>query len=157
MKVFTASDVINFAIRVEEDGEMFYRKAAQAVSDQGVKDLFGQLADAEVAHKKLFREMLGNVETIAPGETYEGEYAAYLSDYIDGKVIFTGDREKEALSAAGDTQAALVFAMGREADSILYYHEAKRLVASKYHDAIDKIIEEERSHFNRLAAMKKTA
>jgi hypothetical protein len=40
-------------------------------------------------------------------------------------------------------------------DSVLYYHEIKRFVATGQHDAIDKIIEEERKHFSQLSKMRK--
>ena len=155
MNIFTASDVINFAIRVEEDGEAFYRKAAKAAKDGDIQALFNGLADAEVNHKKIFAGMLAQVETVEPAETYEGEFAAYLSDYIDGKVIFTKAAEEKFGADSGDAQAAIIFAQGREADSILYYHEMKRFVSPKYYEDIDKIIDEERKHFYQLAEMKK--
>jgi rubrerythrin len=59
------------------------------------------------------------------------------------------------LSKIKDTSAALDFAIQRELDSILYYHEIKKLVPAAQHDAIEKIIEEERKHFLSLTAMKK--
>jgi rubrerythrin len=50
--------------------------------------------------------------------------------------------------------SAIIFAMRREADSILYYHEAKRFIAEKYYDIIDKIIIEERKHFSKLSELR---
>ena len=86
MKIFDARDVIQFALRIEEDGEVFYRKAALAAQDKDIRDLFNFLADEEIQHKALFREMFSKMEALQPAETYDGEYASYLSDYIDGKV-----------------------------------------------------------------------
>jgi len=45
--------------------------------------------------------------------------------------------------------------MQRELDSILYYHEVKNLVPAAQHEAIEKIIEEERKHYTTLLEMKK--
>jgi rubrerythrin len=45
--------------------------------------------------------------------------------------------------------------MQREADSILYYHEAKRFTGEKHYNIIDKIIAEERKHFGRLSELRK--
>ena len=155
MKIFDARDVIRFAIRIEEDGEAFYRKAALAAQNKDIRDLFNFLADEEIQHKTLFREMLSRMETLQPAETYDGEYAAYLSDYIDGKVIFTKEVQQGFTSDTKDILSAITFAMQREADSILYYHEAKRFIAEKYYNMIDKIITEERKHFSKLSELRK--
>jgi rubrerythrin len=155
MKTFDARDVIQFAVRIEEDGEAFYRKAALAAEDKDTRDLFNFLADEEIQHKELFREMLSKMEALQPAETYDGEYAAYLSDYIDGKVIFTKKAEQALTPVMKDTFSVITFAMQREADSILYYHEAKRFIAEKYYNIIDKIITEERKHFGKLSELRK--
>src|SRR5512139_3629460 len=103
MKIFDARDIIQFAVRIEEDGEVFYRKASLAAQDKDIKDLFNLLANEEVQHKALFRDMLSNMEAHQPAETYDGEYAAYLGDYIDGKVVFTKDAQKELAPDVRDT------------------------------------------------------
>ena len=95
MKIFDARDVIQFAIRIEEDGEAFYQKAALVAEDKDTRDLFNFLGNEEIQHKALFREMLSKMEALQPAETYDGEYAAYLSDYLDGKVIFTKEVQQD--------------------------------------------------------------
>ena len=155
MKIFDARDVIQFALRIEEDGEVFYRKAALAAKDKDVRDLFNFLADEEIQHKALFREMFSKMEALQPAEAYDGEYASYLSDYIDGKAVFTKETQQELTSDTKDILSALTFAMQREADSILYYHEAKRFTGEKYYNIIDKIITEERKHFSKLSELRK--
>jgi rubrerythrin len=155
MKIFDARDVIQFAVRIEEDGEAFYRKVALAAQNKDIQDFFNFLADEEIQHKALFREMLSKIETLQPAETYDGEYAAYLSDYIDDRVIFTKEVQGESASGTKSALSAITFAMSREADSILYYHEVKRFIAEKYYDIIDKIIIEERKHFNKLSELRK--
>jgi rubrerythrin len=156
MKIFDARDIIRFALRIEENGEALYRKAALAAQNDDIRNLFNLLADEEIQHKALFREMLSKMETLQPAETYDGEYAEYLSDYMDGKVIFTKEVGKELTPDVKDTLSVITFAMGRETDSILYYHEAKRFIAEKYFDIIDKVIAEERNHFSKLAELRKT-
>lgn len=155
MNIFSTGDIFQFAVRIEEDGEIFYHKAALNAQEKEVRDLFNFLADEEIRHKRIFAEMLSGIETNPPAESFRGEYAAYLRDYIDGKVVFTKRTGAEAMSDALDAPSAIRFAMGREADSILYYHEAKEFIDKKHHGAIDQIIEEERKHFAKLAQMGK--
>jgi rubrerythrin len=59
------------------------------------------------------------------------------------------------LAKIKDTIAALDFAIKRELDSILYYHEIKKFVPAAQYTAIDQIIAEERKHFSKLSAVKK--
>ena len=59
-------------------------------------------------------------------------------------------------SKVKNTIAALDFAIQRELDSILYYHEIKKLVPPAQHEILENIIEEERKHFLSLTEMKKS-
>ena len=171
MRVFSAHDVLRFAIRIEENGEVFYREAARVVSDQGVKEFFGRLATEELGHKRTFEAILASLGDYQPSETYEGEYLAYLQEYIDGKAIFKehdaerGGRERTTpheefrgpeLTPVSDTRSAFDFAIQREMDSIVYYQELRAFVPEKHHPTVDRVVDEERRHFSLLSEMKKT-
>jgi rubrerythrin len=154
MNVFTASDIFEFAIRIEEDGELFYHRSANFADTEDIRRLFNQLADEEIHHKRIFTEMLEKINDIRPPETYPGEFMNYLRDYIDGKIIFSMDMKTMA-DDIHDTISALKFAMGRELESIAYYHEIKSFVSEKHHSQVDAIIQEERKHFTKLSEVLK--
>lgn len=155
MNIFSTGDILQFAMRIEEDGEMFYHKAALNAEAKETRDFFNTMADEEARHKTVFEEMLKGIDVNPPAESFRGEYAAYLRDYIDGKVVFTKKEKDQVMPDTLDTIGAIRFAMGREVDSILYYHEAKQFIDKKHYAAIDRIIEEERKHFVKLAEMEK--
>jgi rubrerythrin len=154
MGVFAASDIVEFAIRIEENGANFYRFAMQIAKDEETKKLFEQLADAELSHKKIFEGMFAAIEKAALPETFDGEYAAYIHSYVDNAIVFKKDALDRELANVRDSVSALDFAFQRELDSILYYHEIKGLVDAREHAAIDRIIEEERKHVAMLSALK---
>ncbi|MCK4339265.1 MAG: rubrerythrin, partial [Candidatus Cloacimonetes bacterium] len=56
INIFNASEIYQFAIRIEENGEKFYRQMAKKLDEPKVKELFTLLADDEVVHKKTFKE-----------------------------------------------------------------------------------------------------
>ncbi len=56
----------------------------------------------------------------------------YLRDYIDGKVVFSTDLKTMA-DDIKDSVSVLKFAMGRELESIAYYHEVKSFVPQKHY------------------------
>jgi rubrerythrin len=154
MEIFLqASDVIQFALRIEEDGEIFYRKAALMTGDKTTENFFNHLADEEVGHRKIFQNMLSEIVEYRPPESFQGEYLAYLRDYIDNKAVFTKYVKDQQLSDVHDILSAVSFAMQRELDSILYYQETKQFLSEKHHEIINRIIEEERRHFAKLAGM----
>jgi rubrerythrin len=155
MGVFEASDIVEVAVRIEENGANFYRFAGQIASHEEAKALFAHLAEAEVAHQRVFEGIFAQMEHADPPESYQGEYQAYLRNYVDNKIIFTKDVMDRELAAVKDTPSALDFAMQRELDSILYYHEIKNLLPAGQHPAVERIIAEERKHYSGLAEMKK--
>ena len=155
MQVFQASDIVEIAVRIEENGVNFYRFAEQLAKQEEAKKLFSSLAEAEIAHKKTFEGIFAKMDKLTPPESYDGEYAVYLRAYVDNNIIFTKEVMDKELAKVKDTIAAIDFAIKRELDSILYYHEIKRLVPAAQHAAIEQIIEEERKHFYILTEMKK--
>jgi len=152
MSLFAASDVLQFAVRMEENGGLFYRKAAELSDKSEAKKLFEYLASEEAEHKKTFEKFLSKVTLYEPTEDYPGEYLAYLHNYIDGKVFFT---DEVSMTKAIDVASALEFAIQREMDAILYYTELKAFVNGDDQKAIDSIIDEERKHFAQLSEIKK--
>jgi rubrerythrin len=149
MSVFEPSEVFQFAIRIEEGGEKFYREMAEKLQDAEVKSLFSALADEEVRHKKTYQGMVSKIEEYEPVESYPGEYFSYLRAYADN-IIFTPKRMEQEMGKIKDASSALKFAIDRELDSILYYQEIKNLVPQNQRGLIDNIIEEERRHFVKL-------
>lgn len=156
MSVFAASDIVQFAIRIEENGMNFYRYAVQLVKDEEAKNLFSRLADDEAGHKRFFEKLFAGMEKeTPPPEGYAGEYDAYLREYVDNNIIFTAEVMEKELRGIKDRNSAIDFALRREMDSIFYYSEVKRFVPSARHGDIDKVIDEERRHVAILSAAKK--
>jgi len=155
MGVFTASDIVEVAIRIEENGVNFYKFAEQIAKQQEAKKLFAYLAQEEAKHKKIFEDIFAKMEKSNPPENYEGEFSDYLRSYVDNNIIFTKEAMDKELAKVTDTIAAFDFAIRRELDSILYYHEIKKLVPAAQHSTIEQIIDEERKHYSLLTKMKK--
>jgi rubrerythrin len=155
MSILNAHDVVRFAIRIEEDGELFYREAAGLAEDKEAKALFSRLADEEVGHRMTFQGISETLGGYAPAETYDGEYMAYLRDHIDGKAVFRKDLKGSLKAILASVLSAIDFAIGREMDSILYYQEARAFVPERQKEVVDRIVEEERKHFILLSDARK--
>ena len=153
MDVFDASEILQFAVRIEENGERFYRRVAEAAAEQNVKSLFTYLADAEVVHRKTFSDMVASIKTYEPVESYPGEYFAYLRTFVDG-VLFNEEEMDKHLADVTDTVSAIDYGIRKELQSIQYYQEAKKFVPTGQHDVLERVINEERKHFVELAELR---
>jgi rubrerythrin len=156
MAVFESQEIYQFAMRIEENGERFYRGAAQALQNIEAKDLFSHLADEEARHKRVFESMLSKLESYQMDERYSGEYLEYLRAYIDDKVVFNKRDADRELRAVKDVRSAIEFAIHREMEAILYFLEMKNLVSKDQQNSIEKIVEEERRHFTILSRAQKS-
>ena len=152
--IFNASEIYQFAIRIEENGEKFYRKMAKKLDEPKVKELFTLLADDEVVHKKTFKEMLSQIENYEPPESYPGEYFEYLRAYVDN-VLFSINKFDEDVEKIHNALEAIQFAIDKELDSVLYYQEIRNVVNTHQKKLIENIIEEERQHVVKLSEIKR--
>ena len=155
MAVFEASDIVKVAVRIEENGANFYRFAVQFAGKKETKALFQHLADEEARHQRTFTKILAGMDQTVPPEGYDGEYAAYLHDYVDNHLVFTAEAFAGELAKIRDEATALDFAIQRELDAIHYYREMRELLPANQRPAIEQIITEEKGHFKRLSEMKK--
>jgi len=146
MSLFAPSEIFQFAIKIEENGEKFYRKMADKFQDKDMKNMFSALANDEVKHAETYKKMVSKLEKYEPFESFPDEYFAYLKAYAD-KLIFDEKSSKNETLDIKDIGSALTFAIDKELDSILYYQEIKNLVSEGQRNQIDTIIEEERRHF----------
>jgi rubrerythrin len=152
--MFDPSEVFQIAVRIEVNGERFYREMAGRLDDEEVKTLFTFLADEEIKHRTFYEEILGQSEPFEPRESYPGEYFDYLRSYASG-VIFSQETFEKKLEEIRGASEALDFAIGVEWDSIHFYQELKGLVPESRREQLDALIAEERKHFVQLTKMKR--
>ena len=147
--LFDVNEIFKIAIKIEENGEKFYRNTAEKIENEKLKRLFNELADEELSHKKTFEEISEKTDDYISFENYEGEYTEYLKAYTE-KLIFDQKKIEKEMENVKNVLSALDFAINRELDSILYYQEIKKMVVENKHHFVEKIIQEERKHFLKL-------
>ena len=154
MGMFNSSEIYQFAIKIEENGEKFYRQMTEKLDDPKVKELFTFLANEEVDHKRTFEKMLSKFEDYTPVESYPGEYFAYLKAYADN-LVFGFKKFDDDISKIEDAASAVQFAIGKELDTIMYFQEMKNIVPKSELNRINSIINEERKHVVKLSEIKR--
>jgi len=134
-------NVFDFAMKMEQDGESYYRKLAQKSSAGGLQKIFAQLADDEEKHYETFKALKANATPKMAASTA----------LEDAKNLFESLPRDLDRSGAQDDLEAYRYAMKLESDSFRFYEDA----AGRESDAgvralLLQIAGEEQKHFNIL-------
>lgn len=152
--IFSASEVIEIGIEIEKNGRDFYNGVAKVSNSPQAVKIFGYLAGEEEKHIDRFKYILSEVRNYEPAEAYPDEYFAYLK-ILSGGRIFTKEKTGSKIAKTVKTDLeGIEMGIGFEKDSILFYHEIKRVVLEGEEKIIDKLIEEERGHLVKLTELR---
>jgi len=147
--MFTMREIIEFAIRIEENGEKVYRDASEKVADPSLISLLQWLADEESKHVRWFSELKGTVkeEGVDP---QVGKMGQSLLLEIVGDQTFS--LEERDLSTIADLREVLKIALGFEKDTVIFYEMMGSFIKEDAALAkLDQIIQEENRHISVLS------
>ena len=152
--LFSASELLNIAIREEVNGAAFYRALAKKADSGALREFSEDVAQMEDDHAEKFRDLLGRIGDHEPPESYEGEYEEYLSYLIEGRIFPVGaDGEKLADEQKSDLEAVET-AAEMEKNTLLLYQELLGFVPESQHEIVEKIMDEERLHLTKSTKFK---
>lgn len=131
-------NVYEYAMKVEKEGEAYYREMATNANNPGLKRIFTMLADEEVKHYNVFKNMMKK----------EDIDLEKLNLITDTKTIFaTLNEEKENVNFDIEQIQFYKDAIAREENSHNFYAEkAKELEDEKERKIFLQIAEEEVKH-----------
>jgi len=155
-ELFRASEMMDMAIRIENQGLRFYEACAAAQPDPDIKDAFRYLKDQESEHARAFSHMKAELpEDYALPETYPGELQDYMDAFVRGKVFEDPAHAETVATETEDPVAAVDFGLEIEKASILFYSGMKQFVRQSDIQELDRIIAEEERHVRRLLALRR--
>ncbi len=65
-------DILDFAMRMEQDGMVYYRDQAARAANPDLKNIFESLAEEEVRHYNLFKGLKDNPDDKSVGDMLKG-------------------------------------------------------------------------------------
>ncbi|OGP16576.1 MAG: hypothetical protein A2V21_300140 [Deltaproteobacteria bacterium GWC2_55_46] len=154
---FTGKEILDMALRIEENGMKYYYDASKGARTKELKVLFKLLSDEEGNHIKVFKDLkkLLVEDTTEGFDPYLGEAQQYLFTMADSEVFTNPDAGKDAARAVKGEQEAVNMALNMEKESLLFYYELERMIREKDRNVINSLIEQEKEHVRRLTAMQK--
>lgn len=130
-------NVYEYAMKVEKEGEAYYREMANAASNPGLKKIFTMLADEEVKHYNVFRNMMKKEDI-----DFEN-----LDLITDTKTIFTTlAEEKDNVNFDSEQIQFYKDAIVREEKSHDFYAEKAQELEGQEKKIFLHIAEEETKH-----------
>ena len=147
--MFSASEIFDLAVQIEENGEHFYRKALARLPDQSLREMLLWIANEEAAHRDCFLVM----KQLAPGNSSdqwaEQVSGAMLKSSLQDHLFSLDEVDLETIP---DLHALLETALVLEQDSVMFYEIIASFVTEPGTvNQLKAIIAEEEKH---IAALK---
>ncbi|NNF98602.1 MAG: ferritin family protein [Desulfobacteraceae bacterium] len=146
--MFTATDIIDIAVKIEKNGEQVYRTAASQVVDTDLAEFLKWAADQEASHAEFFLNM--NPDKLVPVRMSKLEQIgrALIEDAI-GEHSFSLDAED--LSDTDCLSRLLLKSIQLEEDTLIFYELLGNMIegdpASRQ---LEIIMREEKNHILKL-------
>lgn len=144
--------LLNYAVRVEEEGYRFYLHLAKAVSDKKLMDLFHWFAEDELRHEHTFKKLAEETAVLLDGSGKAAD--PLLAGFVEDMDKFESEQLKKAMAGELDREALLGVAIQLEKDSILFYSSLKPHLNRESREIFESIIDEELRHLSRLFAIR---
>lgn len=154
MAIFRATDIFEMAMELEKSGEIFYSRVAKKVPSPEVRALFEDMAEQEKYHYAAFKKMSGTVwdQSAASDEDWD-QYLMYLQATLQSAFFEGSDKALSLAEQVDDEQEALQMSLDFEKETMLFFYDLREKVSEVDKPAVERIIDEERGHMRRLAAM----
>ena len=146
--MFTATELLDMAIKLENNGEAVYRSALAKVKKPELISLLEWMADEEVQHARFFSELKLKLETNQVNPFME-EMSRELFDDLLGNQNFS--LKEVDFSSIDNTDELIAVFIEFEKDSVIFYKVLEPFVqAPVAREHLRKIIDEENLHIRQL-------
>jgi rubrerythrin len=142
--MFSASEILDLAIHIEENGEQFYRKAMDRSADQSLREMLFWFAEQEKHHRDLFIKMKTSLNDEIGKRWAEQLSGAMLKDAVADRLFSLDEVDVDSIP---DVKAVVQIAIGLEQDTVMFYEIIASFVTEpKVLQQLEAIINEEKKH-----------
>lgn len=153
MGAFFAKEILEAAIQIEKNGQLFYELMGQKAADRPALEVFRRLAQQEKEHLAHLGELAKALAD--PPETWEREeFSMYMAELAESHVFKAdGSAQNAAREVSGDL-AAVETGIRFEKDTLLFMEGLRNIVRKKEEQILEKLLEWERAHLVELVRLK---
>ncbi|NNL78794.1 MAG: ferritin family protein [Desulfobacterales bacterium] len=146
--MFSSNEILDMAIKLEQNGEAVYRRAIEEVSQPELVSLLEWMADEEVKHAQWLSDLKRNLKTKGSNPFVEEMSRELFNDLLGDENFSLKDVDFSSVDKIDDLVEIFI---EFEKDSILFYQVLEPFIedpAALEH--LNKVIDEENSHIQRL-------
>lgn len=154
-KTYSLEEILEMAIRIEEDGVVFYESLADKTKNREAVEIYRYLAGEEKEHIAVFKSIYKDLTGRRFEKAFNEEEAnLYLYSLVENRV-FRGPKEiKEFIEDTESELSVIELAIQIEKDTILYYYEILEGLGDGERSLVKEIINQEKTHIYRLTNLK---
>jgi rubrerythrin len=146
--MFTAQDILNIAIRLENNGERIYRDARKHTKDAQLKTLLTWIAQEEHNHARWFENLRDRLDRDEDYHLKAEMSRALVEDVIQGQAFSLQEVDFASIDTPGKMIRTFI---GFEDDTIAFYEVLKTLIADPaLIGQLEQIIGEEQNHIKQF-------
>ena len=120
-KLITDSEILELSLKMEREGQAFYKGLSQHLQDPTLKAFVQQMHKEEVQHEKLFKVMLGKKGNQLYGWEDKKELHNFIDEYFKTDIFPSLKSALSKDSKFEDIQEAVNFAIEAELVSAEFY------------------------------------
>jgi rubrerythrin len=142
--MFTLAEVYDLGIRIEKNGEKFYRDALKQAWSKPIADMLGLLAEEEVKHVDFFVKRLDALKQKREDPFLDEMSTSMLKDIMGDQTFSLKETDVSTLRSVDELMA---LAIEFEKDTILFYEMIGSFMTDEEaRRELKDIIEEEERH-----------
>jgi len=146
--MFSAREILDFAVKIEKNAEDLYREAANKMENPQIASLLLFLADEEKRHGEWFQQRKETIKLEGDQAEMERVYGTLLRDMIGDQTFCLAEAD---LSRMDQVKSLLELAVEFENDTILFYETLHSLIDDDHVSSrLREIITDENGHIQML-------
>ncbi len=149
--MFTAQDILDIAIRLENNGEKTYRDAGRRTADESLKALLSWIAEEERAHARWFSDLKSRLAKAEDHHLMAELSRALVEDVVQGQAFSLQEVDFATISTPAKMVRTFI---GFEDDTIAFYEVLKTFIDDPLiARQMQQIIDEEKRHMAQFHAL----
>ena len=142
--MFTLAEIYDLGIRIEKNGEKFYREALKQAWSTPIAGMLKMLAEEEVKHVDFFEKRMDALKQKRENPLLDEMGASMLKDILGNQTFSLKDTD---VSTIKDVNELIAIAIEFEKDTILFYEMVGSFMTDdEARRELQEIIEEEERH-----------
>jgi len=142
--MFTLAEVYDLGLRIEKNGEKFYRDAMKQAWSSPIADMLKMLAEEEVKHVDFFTKRMDTLKLKRENPFLDEMSVSMLKDILGSQIFSLKEADVSKIRSVDELVAV---AIEFEKDTIVFYEMIASFMTDKEtRRKLKEIIEEEERH-----------